>query len=156
MKITDNRYREYFFALRRVNTLHRSFGFGRSPDIPSGFSESLARHLLNLNVGTDRTHDAIDRDGRRCEIKATGSPEGKTTISNNNEFEDLIWLYFDFERCSLHVHRIPRALFQLSGKGGRSSISLSAVARSNGITADVFTFDIMDQDPLVDESRAHE
>ena len=140
MNIEDDRYLQYFAALKQLYTLHTSFNFGKSPDIPSGFSESLTKHLLQLDSGIDRTHDALDSNGQRVEIKATGSKEGKTTISNSNEFDILIWIYIDFESNALKLHRIPRKLFQLSGQRGRSSITLSKIAEGNNIAAEIYMF----------------
>lgn len=140
MNIEDDRYLKYFAALKQLYTLHTTFKFGKSPDIPSGFSESLTKHLLRLDAPNDRTYDATDLSGQRIEIKATGSKEGKTTISNSNEFDILIWVYVDFESNSLKLHRLPRSLFQLSGHYGRSSISLSQIARANNIKGEVYAF----------------
>ena len=144
--ITEEKYNSYFFALKCVFNLHKKHKFGKSPDIPSGFSESLCRHILELLKGSDRTNDAVDHDGVRFEIKATGTKEGKTTISNNNEFDLLIWMFVDFENNSVCVYKLPRRLFCMSDKQGRSSITLSSIASKNGINPELYIFHLPSQD----------
>lgn len=139
--ITEEKFCSYYFALKNVYILHKKYGFGKSPDIPSGFSESLGRHILNLSHGSDRTHDAIDSDGNQLEIKATGSAEGKTTISNSNKFEILVWAYIEFDTDSVHIYRLPRKFFSLNGGTGRNSISLRSIATQNNITPEIFLFE---------------
>ncbi|WP_374437236.1 hypothetical protein [Inhella sp.] len=136
----EEKYREYYFALKKLYELHRKFKFGESPDIPSGFSEQLCRALLGLEVGLDRTHDAVTEAKTIYEIKATGSPQGKTTISNANEFAILAWIYIDFESDTALIYLLPRALFDLSGKEGRRSISLKGIAKKAGVQAVTYRF----------------
>lgn len=140
IQIAEEKYNLYFFALKSVFDLHRECGFGKSPDIPSGFSESLCRHILNLQKSNDRTHDAVSTKGERIEIKATGSKEGKTTISNKNEFDLLIWMFVDFENDSVKFHRFYRDMFCLSNESNRRSISLSSIAKSNVVVPEIYSF----------------
>lgn len=140
IQISEEKYNAYFFALKSVFGMHREYKFGKSPDIPSGFSESLCRHILNLQKSNDRTHDAINTKSELIEIKATGSKEGKTTISNKNKFDLLIWMFVDFENDSVNVHRFNRDMFSLSGNSDRKSISLSGIAKRNAIVPDIYSF----------------
>lgn len=139
-KITDPKYQEYYFALKKLYELHRKHCFGKSPDIPSGFSEELCRFLLGATNGQDRTHDAITVDGKFLEIKATGSPQGKTTISNANKFDILAWLYIDFDSNTVYIYQLERSLFSLSGDKKRSSISLRGIAMDAGIQPTIYGF----------------
>lgn len=127
--ISDPRYSAYYFALKRVYELHKEFSFGKTPDIPSGFSESLCRYILGAKPADSRVHDAVSRDGMRLEIKATGTPEGKTTISRSSCFDVLIWLYIDFDKDSVIVYKLPSKLFALKGGPGRQSIYLKSIAK---------------------------
>lgn len=138
--ITDIKYQEYYFALKIVYKLHRKYGFGKSPDIPSGFSESLCRFLLGAEKGSDRTHDGITSEGETLEIKATGTPEGKTTISNSNGFDILAWIYINFENDTACIYKLKRSLFNISGEGGRKSIALSGVVKNAGVQPVVYAF----------------
>ncbi len=70
----DSLYSDYYFALKQVWVLHRENNFGKSPDIPSGFSESLCKHLFNLEDTNTRDNDARNTEGT-IEIKATGTHE---------------------------------------------------------------------------------
>lgn len=139
-QITDAKYITYFYALKKVHDLHREYGFGKSPDIPSGFSESLCRHLTNSSKATVRSHDAISSDGKHFEFKATGTIEGKTTISNSNDFDILFWIFIEFDKNVANIYEMPRALFSFTGAGGRKSISLGAIAKSKGIVPTVYEF----------------
>ena len=138
--ITDIKYQEYYFALKNVYKLHRQYGFGKSPDIPSGFSESLCRFLLGAEKGSDRTHDGITPEGKSLEIKATGTPEGKTTISNSNDFDILAWVYINFENDTASIYKLQRSLFNISGGNGRKSITLSGIVKSAGVQPTVYAF----------------
>lgn len=140
MEITEEKYCSYYFALKNVYQLHKQYAFGKSPDIPSGFSESLCRHILNLTKGSDRTHDAVDVDGNHVEVKTTGSPEGKTTISNSNSFDILAWIFIEFDTDSAHLYKLPKELFSLKGGSGRSSISLKSIAVKNNIDPETYLF----------------
>jgi len=142
-KITDNKYNNYYCALKKVYELHLEYGFGKSPDIPSGFSESLCRFLLNASKGTDRTHDAISADGKSIEIKATGTSEGKTTISNSNAFDKLVWIFIEFEKDIVNIYEMPRPVFSLLGGPGRKSISLGSIAKTNNINPTVYEFQLL-------------
>ena len=146
LKITERKYCSYYFALKSVYVLHKEYAFGKSPDIPSGFSESLWKSLLRLNNGSDRTYDAIDMCGNRVEIKATGSVEGKTTINNSNEFESLIWLFIEFDTDSVHLYKLPRSVFELTGGNKRSSISLKSIVNKNNINSEIYTFTLQTQE----------
>ena len=146
LKITERKYCSYYFALKSVYVLHKEYAFGKSPDIPSGFSESLCKSLLRLNNGSDRTYDAIDMCGNRVEIKATGSVEGKTTINNSNEFESLIWLFIEFDTDSVHLYKLPRSVFELTGGNKRSSISLKSIVNKNNINSEIYTFTLQTQE----------
>ena len=129
-QILDSKYRQYYFALKRLYELHKEFRFGKTPDIPSGFSESLCWFILGAKVAKSRQHDAISSDGKRVEIKATGTAEGRTTISNSSDFDFLVWLHIDFDKDSVFIYNLPKALFSLSGKPGRKSIYLKSIAKN--------------------------
>jgi len=53
--------------------LHKKYNFGKSPDRPSGYSESLCRSLFNLSTTDTRMNDAQKLNGDLVEIKATGT-----------------------------------------------------------------------------------
>lgn len=140
LEISEEKFCTYYFALKKVYELHRKYDFGKTPDIPSGFSEALCRQILSLDRGDDRSHDAIDRDGKRIEIKATGTSEGKTTISKSNEFDILFWIYIDFDSNSANICELPRNLFELNGESGRKSITLRTVASKSNIEPSIHYF----------------
>jgi len=100
----------------------------------------LCRYLINASEGTDRTHDAISEDGKRIEIKSTGTIEGKTTISNSNYFDLLVWVFIEFEKDKVHIYEMPRSVFSLSGGIGRKSISLGSFAKNNNINPTIWNF----------------
>ncbi len=136
----DSLYSDYYFALKQVWVLHRENNFGKSPDIPSGFSESLCKHLFNLEDTNTRDNDARNTEGT-IEIKATGTHEGKTTISRVNHFHTLIWLFIDFENDLVRTYKIPYEIFDLDGKQGRKSIRLLSIVSANSILPQEFKFE---------------
>jgi len=126
----------YFFALKKVWELHTKLGFGETPNIPSGFSERLCRHLFKLPNPTNRVFDA----GNNTEIKATGSVYGRSTISNSANFSVLYWLYFDFANDSVQIYKLPIDCFRLKGGKGRSSIRLAKIVKDHNITPQIIKF----------------
>jgi hypothetical protein len=140
LEITDKKFTSYYFALKKLYELHRKYEFGKSPDIPSGFSEMLCRHILSLDRGSDRTHDAIDNDQNKIEIKATGTPQGKTTISYTNKFDILFWVFIEFDTDSAHIYEFQFKHFDLNGERGRKSITLRSIASQNNIKAVIHYF----------------
>lgn len=140
----NTKYVEYFFALKTVYSLHKKCNFGKSPDIPSGYSESLCRSLFNLSTTDTRKNDAKKSNGDLVEIKATGTKEGKTTISTTGEFKELIWLYFDFENNLLKTYTIGKENFELDGKKDRVAIRLKTIVENNNIESVDFTFSLQE------------
>lgn len=138
--ISEEKLNKYYYVLKELYLLHRAYSFGKSPDIPSGFSESLGRHLLCASKGEDRTHDAICPKGSSIEIKATGTKLGKTTISNTNQFDVLVWMFFDFENDMVHLYEMPHMIFASSSKTGRRSISLGTLAKTENIQPKSYKF----------------
>ncbi len=136
----DSKYTEYFFALKKVWTLHVNNNFCESPDIPSGFSESLCRHLLNLDR-TNSPNDACDSIDE-IEIKATGTNEGKTTISQINKFDYLIWMHFDFNDNEVSLYKLPYLMFNLDGTKTRKSIRLLTIVKNNNILPNLYKFEL--------------
>lgn len=135
----DPLYSSYYFALKNLWVLHRINNFGNSPDIPSGYSESLCKYLFNLEDTATRENDAQSSVGA-IEIKATGTHEGKTTISKSNHFETLIWLFFDFGNDLVKTYKIPYGKFNLDGSEGRKSIRLLTIVNDNKIVPMEFKF----------------
>lgn len=135
----DSKYIEYFYALKSVWLLHTQYGFGTSPDIPSGYSEALCKHIYKLDKTETRENDARNSSGT-VEIKATGTHEGKTTISNSNQFKTLYWMFFDFKSDSVIIYEMPREYFNLNGEKGRRSIRLLSIAKKNNIVPQEFKF----------------
>ena len=135
----ESKYINYFFALKAVWSLHQEYGFGESPDLPSGFSESLCKSLFNLDESDSREQDAICSSGT-VEIKATGSHEGKTTMSKSSNFDNLIWMFFDFKNDLLKVYKLPRSLFELDGSSGRKSIRLATLVKKNQVEPQIYRF----------------
>jgi hypothetical protein len=133
---------EYYFALKYLWSLHLKSEFGESPDIPSGYSEALCHRLFDLRVSPTRNNDAIDKNGLEVEIKATGTREGKTTISNSSEFQYLIWLFFDFKNNCIKTYKIPRDCFNFKAEKGRKSLRLSTIVKKNKISENVVYFNI--------------
>jgi hypothetical protein len=76
------------------------------------------------------------------EIKATGTEEGKTTISTKGEFKELIWLYFDFENNVLKTYTIEKEKFEIDSKKDRKSIRLKTIVEKNNIDSVDFTFNL--------------
>ena len=138
----DTKYIEYFFALKKVYTLHKKYNFGISPDIPSGYSESLCRSLFHLSPTDTQKNDAQKSNGDLVEIKATGTQEGKTTISTKGEFTELIWLYFDFENNLIKTYTIKKENFELDSKKDRKSIRLKTIVETNNIDSIDFIFNL--------------
>lgn len=138
--ITEEKFNKYYSAMKGLYLLHRAYNFGKSPDIPSGFSESLGRHLLSASKGEDRTHDAICPNGSCIEIKATGTNAGKTTISNSNRFDVLVWMSFDFEKDMVHLYEMPYVIFAITSGTGRRSISLGTLAKKENILPKSYQF----------------
>ena len=134
----DQRYIDYYFSLKNVWQLHVRNNFGKSPDIPSGFSESLCRHLFDLDK-TNTINDASNSEDE-IEIKATGTHEGKTTISRSNDFKFLIWMYFDFNKDELKTYKLSRHMFDLDKGIGRKSIRLRTIIKNNTIDPEIFKF----------------
>lgn len=135
----ESKYINYFFALKAVWSLHQEYGFGESPDLPSGFTESLCKSLLNLDESDSREQDAVCSSGT-VEIKATGTREGKTTISKSNNFDNLVWMYFDFNNDLLEVYRLPKSFFKLDGSPGRKSIRLGSLVKINKVEPKIYRF----------------
>jgi len=135
----DNKYTEYYYALRKVWVLHINNNFGETPDIPSGFSEPLCRDLLNLDL-TNSSNDARDSTDE-FEIKATGTKEGKTTISQINKFNYLIWMYFDFNNNEVSIYKLPYLMFNFDGTKTRKSIRLLTIVKNNNILPDIYKFE---------------
>jgi hypothetical protein len=140
MDISLEEYSVYYFLLKRLAELHKKFAFGATPDIPSGFSENLCRHLLQLKKPKGRTVDAVDASGLEIEIKATGSSTGQTTISSCAKFDILIWINIDFQNDCAYIYKIPYTCFSISGEKGRKSIAIGGIARKNSIDPFVYCF----------------
>ena len=100
----------------------------------------MCRNLIGASERLDRTHDAITPDGKRLEIKATGTMEGKTTISNSNEFDLLVWMFIDFDKDIVNIYELPRDFISLSGENRRKSISLGSIVKSRGINPTIYAF----------------
>jgi len=125
-----------------VYIVHKKYSFGKSPDIPSGYSESLCRSLFNLSTTDTRKNDAKKSNGDLIEIKATGTEEGKTTISTKGVFTELIWLYFDFENNLLKTYTIEKEKLEIDSKKDRKSIRLKTIVEKNNIDSVDFTFNL--------------
>lgn len=138
--VIERRFCAYYYALKEVYRLHIENGFGRSPDIPSGFSEALCRQVLGLSKCDGRDYDAVCSDGLRYEIKATGTPEGQTTISKSSEFDVLVWLVIDFQNDAVHITEIPYAAFDLQGGDGRQPVRLSRIANQHQLRPETYLF----------------
>jgi hypothetical protein len=136
----ERKFCDYYYALKAVYLLHIEHKFGRSPDIPQGFSEALCRQVLGLSKCEDRTHDAEGPDGLKYEIKATGTSEGTTTISKSSRFDVLVWLFIDFQSDAVHITRIPYSAFGLEGGSGRQTVTLSSIAKRNQLSRDTYPF----------------
>lgn len=136
----EKRFNQYYFALKEVYLLHIKNGFGVSPDIPSGFSESLCRQLRGLSKCEGREVDAVCPERKKYEIKATGTSAGKTTISKKALFDVLLWLHIDFETDTLWIYDIPFAVFELPGGDGRKSVTLSSYVARHKIGAVSYRF----------------
>lgn len=137
----ESKYINYFFALKVVWSLHQEYGFGESPDLPSGFSESLCKSLFNLDESDSREQDAVCSSGT-VEIKATGTHEGKTTMSKSSSFDNLIWMFFDFKNDLLKVYHLPRSFFELDGSPGRKSVRLASLVKKYNVEPRIYSFSV--------------
>ena len=103
--LSESNYVEYYSLLKKLTILHRKFKFGRTPQIPLNFSESIAMYLCKLTKIEGRTFDAIDVEGNNIEIKATTSESGTTSINPNSKFDFLYWLFFNFDNDTITIKK---------------------------------------------------
>ena len=106
-EVTKSKYCEFYWALKDVHSLSKSYGFG-SCFLPQLFTESLCRYLYGLNPYTknDKKFDAIEHKGETVEIKATLTSKGITTFNPTSQFTYMYWLYFNFNKNKVYVYKI--------------------------------------------------
>ena len=104
---------------------------GLTPDgvMLGELGERIAAERYNLTrcPGSTKEHDAIDADGRRVEVKATG---GKRGVAMRGPSERLIVLRFDEYGSAVEIYDGPGQLAwdnagKLNPRNGQRTISLS-------------------------------
>ena len=140
-KLSDaeiKKYIEYYNLFKNVVALHKNLNFGNNPSIPSVFSESLVRHLMNYSkyTGPGKKFDA-ELDNKYIEIKATGTKSGTTTINkeslSDDKFGFLIWIYIDFNEDKVSIKKILKDNLLSEAEADskrRESITLSRIKYS--------------------------
>ena len=95
------------------------------------------RYGLTRCPGSTKEHDAIDADGRRVEIKATGGTKG---IAMRGPSERLIVLQFDAYGSAVEVYDGPGQLAwdnagKLNARNGQRTISLTKLRQLQEVKA---------------------
>ena len=132
-EISSADFQKYFDAFKSIASIHEALSFGVSPQVPSVFSESIARKYFKLYkpVGIfsedGRAFDAYDFNGRRYEIKASTTPQGTVTIRPDVKFDFLIWLYFDLANEKIVLRKAKYDVFRtfLAGKTGSARVTIT-------------------------------
>lgn len=105
MAYNEQKFIEYFYALKTMNAYHKElFGDDKDFEVPQLFSQEIVKHFLDLQdyTGEGKKFDAV-KDGWYYEIKATSSESGTTTLNFANKPDVLVWIKFDFENSEFEI-----------------------------------------------------
>lgn len=124
----DEDFIDYYKKFKELAYKHKELGFGNSPRLAEGFTESLCRYIRKLYKVKGREYDAIDNKGNNVEIKATTSKSGTVTINSDVEFDYLLWMYFDLDNDELLIYKLNYDSFKsrFDTTSGRITVNLSS------------------------------
>lgn len=101
-------YQKYLAHLIELNKIHSEQWENKKLVTPCLLSENLCKDLLGLfdrNKGK-RDHDAVDKAGKKYEIKATSSSAGTTTYNQKSKVDFLVWMFFDYSEEKIVIKQI--------------------------------------------------
>ena len=124
----DEDFIDYYKKFKELANKHKQLGFGNSPRLAEGFTESLCRYICKLYKVKGRDYDAIDNKGNNVEIKATTSKSGTVTVNSEVEFDYLLWMYFDLDNDELSIYKLNYDSFKskFDITSGRITVNLSS------------------------------
>lgn len=136
--VLEKDFCEFYWKMKELYELGKQFKFGSGISLPSLFTEELCRKIYGLSKSEGTEFDAVDKEGNVIEIKATLSPDGKTTMSKA-KFDILYWMYFDIEDNKVYIYKNSWENFnngesfkeKLNNNNNRMNISLRKYMSSN-------------------------
>lgn len=125
---------KYLKAYRLLCKYHkRIYGKDKNPTFPNLFSEQICRDIFVLSKYQGRKFDAVDKKGRKCEIKGTCAPNTKSTFSLNKAAR-YFWIYIIPDKRIIRIYElnskeICRKIDLYTGGKERINIDLLLVKR---------------------------
>lgn len=131
-KKLNTKYIAMYEILKNFHQQIKNSGWGEGC-LPSKYTEELCRVVFNFSNRKDKSHDAIDSNGNKIEIKATIGGASATTINTALPFDKLYWLRFDFKNDTVHIKVYSKLqvknYLSISNKltGSRENITLNKI-----------------------------
>lgn len=97
------KYGKMYDVLKKFHEDVKHYGWGEG-SLPSKYTEDLCKKVFSFKDRSSKSHDAIDSNGNKIEIKATIGGASATTINTELLFDKLYWLRFDFKEDTVHIN----------------------------------------------------
>lgn len=101
--------------------------------LPSRYTEGLCKEIYGFSDRNNKSHDAISKNKKLIEIKATIGSSSATSINSKLEFDYLYWLRFDFneDRVYVKIYSKGEVAKYLSNNlnRGRINITLNSIVQ---------------------------
>lgn len=107
VKIDEPRIQETcdaYFKWKDLNTYIKSL-VSRGINMPDAISEPMGCYCLDLMWNKESGGDALSKDGRKIEFKASSNFEGDlSSFGPSCEFDDLVFLRFNLDTNMLYIY----------------------------------------------------